>query len=196
MGLSSRYVIGSPVSGSRRCSPFRSPPSPCCRPVSTPVRWQTGRVCRPARRPGTSRSEECPALACAPPWHPGWNRSGGRRPFGASSPTKVLSDRPPTVRCRTAPRIHRQKSTVRSPSVVRPSCRWRLAVALPSPTLDGKRAGSKPPGTGSLRFYRGGFWNTLAPERTVNGRSADGQRTVNGRSGADMGCMVACSKGR
>jgi len=118
---------------------LRPPPSLGDRLVSIPVRWQTGRVCRPARRPGTSRSEECPALACAPPWHPGWNRSGGRRPFGASSPPKVLSDRPPTVRCRPAPRIHRQKSTVRSPSVVRPSRRWRLVVA-PTQPYTGRQA--------------------------------------------------------
>ena len=43
---------------------------------------------------------------------------------------------------------------------------------------------------------KGGSRRSTDAQRTLDGRSTDAQRTVNGRSGADLGCMVACSKGR
>src|SRR5438105_6423482 len=79
-----------------------------------------------------------------------WLASSG---FIATYPTQQPSaDRPLLTRSSYSGVEVDRPFCVRRPSVG-VTVGWLLP--LPSPTLDGKRVGSKPPGTGSLRCYRG-----------------------------------------
>ena len=102
------------------------------------------------------------------------------------------------------------------PGVIEYDPKWQGCVCLERGVIPSLRGGldwdpgelaPRPPE--SARFFvRGGRlekqqmfgdWSrrrVAADQRTLSGRSTDGQRTVNGRSRADLGCMVACSKGR